>query len=71
MKIETIQRDKNEPCSFCGDPWSHHHQGCAKCFAIPSTHGHYCDEPLCCCIEFQSAEELSEEDIAALMGETA
>jgi hypothetical protein len=68
MKIETIKRDKNELCAFCEHPWSHHHQGCNKCFAIPSTHGHYCEGALCSCLEF-SEEGLADDDLESLMSD--
>jgi hypothetical protein len=70
MQINTIKRDASEICSFCSHPWSHHHKGCTECFAIPSTHGLYCDGPLCSCVEFME-ETLSDSEVAALMGESA
>jgi hypothetical protein len=62
--------EDDEECAFCGHTRKSHHKDCFKCFSIPSTHGHYCENFLCCCIEFMEPE-LSDEDIAALMGETA
>jgi hypothetical protein len=62
--------NKTDLCEFCLHPWSHHHQGCTNCFAIPSTHGHYCEGALCACVDYMEPP-LSDEDVAALMGETA
>lgn len=58
---------KDDLCEFCGHRRDHHHQGCDICQAIPSRHGHYCEEPLCCCVDFLGPEEASDEDIIALM----
>ena len=55
-------------CGFCEHPRKLHHKDCPKCFAIPSTHGHFCDSPLCCCLEFMEPDTLSDDDIAVLTG---
>jgi hypothetical protein len=61
---------KSDPCSYCLHPRENHHKGCDRCFAVPSTHGLYCENHLCCCLDF-SEEMLDEEDIQALMGNQA
>lgn len=62
---------KDDICQFCLHRRDHHHKGCDICQAIPSRHGLYCDEPLCCCLAFvEEGEFLTDEDIAALIGES-
>jgi hypothetical protein len=64
--------DPNTLCDFCSHPRKMHHdqEKCVYCHAT-KRHGAYCEDgPLCSCIQFLEPE-LSEEDIAALMGETA
>jgi hypothetical protein len=61
---------KSDPCQFCFHPRENHHKGCNKCHAVPSTHGNYCENFLCACVDFMEAT-LSDEDVAELMGETA
>ena len=68
MIIQTIKRDKNEPCQYCGAPWANHHKGCDKCYGVASTHGNYCEDPLCDCIDFVPADTLTDDDIAVLTG---
>lgn len=64
------EMEAQELCDFCSHPRKDHHKGCAKCFSIPQTHGHFCNLPLCSCIEFLEPT-LTDEDYEALFGETA
>ena len=61
---------KTDLCAFCEHPRSSHHAGCPLCHA-ENRHGHYCEGALCCCTDFMEPDVLSDEDIAAMIGETA
>jgi hypothetical protein len=71
VEIAKVKRDKTDICQFCEHTWEHHHRGCNKCYAIPSTHGHYCEGALCSCIDFVPEDALSDEDIQVLTGVVA